>query len=54
MIERIKFSDIVIRVRPAGAIGVRVDIRAKSRIGEADRGHNAELIRDFLTKVKGG
>ena len=46
-------SDIVIRVRPAGAIGVRVDIRAKSRIGESDAGRNARLIRDFLSREKG-
>lgn len=45
-------SDIVIRVRPAGAIGVRIDIRAKSRIGTADMGRNAEIIRDFLPKMK--
>ena len=45
-------SDIVIRVRPAGAIGVRIDIRAKSRIGTADGGRNAEIIRDFLPKMK--
>ena len=47
-------SDIVIRVRQAGAIGVRIDIRAKSRIGVADRGRNAELIRRFLRKERGG
>jgi hypothetical protein len=47
-------SDIVIRVRPAGAIGVRIDIRAKSRVGIADRGRNADLIRAFLRKEKGG
>jgi hypothetical protein len=40
-------------VRPAGAIGVRVDIRAKSRIGQKDAGRNAELIRDFLSREKG-
>jgi hypothetical protein len=33
---------------------VRIDIRAKSRIGIADRGRNADLIRDFLRKEKGG
>ena len=45
-------SDIVIRVRPAGTVGVRIDIRAKSRVGTADAGRNAELIRDFLPKMK--
>ena len=47
-------SDIAIRVRPAGAIGARIDIRAKSRIGTADMGRNADLVRDFLAKAKGG
>lgn len=46
-------SDIVIRVRPAGKIGVRVDIRAKSRTGTADGGRNAELVRDFLARESG-
>jgi hypothetical protein len=46
-------SDIVIRVRPAGAIGVRVDIRAKSRAGRSVHGRNAELVRDFVQFVKG-
>jgi hypothetical protein len=45
-------SDIVIRIRPAGTIGVRIDIRAKSRVGVADLGRNAELIRDFLPRMK--
>ena len=47
-------SDIVIRVRPAGQIGVRIDIRAKSRVGSSDAGRNAELIRDFISREKGG
>lgn len=47
-------SDIVIRVKPAGAIGVRVDIRAKSRAGEADRGFNAALVRTFMRRIKDG
>ena len=45
-------SDIVIRVRRAGAIGVIIDIRAKSRVDTADMGRNAGLIRDFLEKMK--
>ena len=45
-------SDIAIRVRPAGAIGVRIDIRAKSRVGTSDKGRNAEIIRDFLPRMK--
>jgi hypothetical protein len=43
-------SDIVIRLKPAGKIGVRIDIRAKSRVGVSDAGHNAALIRDFLER----
>ncbi len=46
-------SDIVIRVRPAGKIGVRVDVRAKSRTGASDAGRNAELVRDFLAREDG-
>lgn len=46
-------SDIVIRVRPAGKIGVRVDIRAKSRSGVSDAGRNAELVKDFLARENG-
>jgi hypothetical protein len=41
-------SDIVIRVRTAGPIGVRIDVRAKSRSGTADMGRDATLVRDFL------
>lgn len=47
-------SDIVIRVKPAGQIGVRIDIRAKSRVGESDAGRNATLIRTFLKREVGG
>lgn len=47
-------SDIVIRVKPAGQIGVRIDIRAKSRQGISDAGRNAELIRDFLSRERRG
>jgi hypothetical protein len=47
-------NDIVIRVRPAGAVGVRIDVRSKSRFGTADGGRNAELVRDFLELERGG
>ncbi len=47
-------SDIVIRVRPAGTVGVLVDIRAKSRRGVSDAGRNAELIRAFISREKNG
>lgn len=43
-------SDIVIRVKPSG-MGARVDIRAKSRVGDADGGTNAALIRAYVKKL---
>jgi hypothetical protein len=46
-------SDIVIRVKPAGKIGVRVDIRSKSRSGSADAGRNAALVHAFLAREDG-
>ncbi|MGQ3298503.1 DUF1499 domain-containing protein [Reyranella sp.] len=44
-------DDIVVRIRPQGA-GSRVDIRSKSRIGEADLGGNVERVRAFLARLK--
>ena len=46
-------SDIVIRVRPAGKIGVRIDVRAKSRAGASDAGRNAQLVHAFLARESG-
>lgn len=46
-------SDIVIRVKPSG-MGARLDIRAKSRVGQADGGENAALIRAYVKKLAGG
>lgn len=43
-------SDIVIRVKPSG-MGARLDIRAKSRVRDADGGANARLIRDYVKKL---
>jgi len=43
-----RISDIVIRVRPAGAIGSRVDLRAQSRDGDLDHGRNAARIKAFF------
>ena len=40
-------SDIVIRVQPSG-MGARLDIRAKSRVGDADGGINAGLVRGYV------
>jgi len=46
-------SDIAIRVKPAGSIGARLDIRSKSRIGQNDMGMNAQIVRDYLKAVEG-
>ncbi|HLJ52543.1 MAG TPA: DUF1499 domain-containing protein [Rhizomicrobium sp.] len=45
-------SDIAIRVKPAGSIGARLDIRSKSRIGENDMGMNAQIVRDYLKALR--
>jgi len=47
-----RISDIVIRVRPAGSIGSRVDVRAESRDGELDHGRNAARLRQFFNIFK--
>jgi len=47
-----RISDIVIRVRPAGSIGSRVDVRAESRDGELDHGRNAARLRQFFNNFK--
>ena len=43
-----RISDIVIRVRPAGAIGSRVDVRSQSRDGELDHGRNVARLKAFF------
>ncbi len=40
-------SDIVIRVRPAGALGARFDMRAESENGKRDFGRNIGLLKDY-------
>ncbi len=45
-------DDIVVRLRPEGTSGTRIDIRSKSRIGESDFGENARRIRAFRDKLK--
>ena len=47
-------DDIVVRIRPQGTSGTRIDIRSKSRIGESDFGENARRIRIFRDKLKTG
>jgi uncharacterized protein (DUF1499 family) len=46
-------SDIVIRVKPSG-IGARIDVRAKSRVGQSDGGTNAQLIRAYMKRMATG
>jgi hypothetical protein len=43
-----RISDIVIRIRPAGSIGVRVDLRSQSREGNLDHGRNAARLKAFF------
>lgn len=43
-----RISDIVIRVRPAGTTGSRVDVRSESRDGEIDHGRNAARLKAFF------
>jgi uncharacterized protein (DUF1499 family) len=45
-------DDIVIRIRPEGNTGSRIDIRSKSRIGQSDFGANARRIRAFVERVR--
>src|SRR5215472_14937263 len=45
-------DDIVIRVRQAGKLGARLDIRSKSRVGVSDVGSNAARLRAFLKTLK--
>ena len=44
-------DDVVVRVRPQGN-GSRIDIRSKSRNGEADLGGNVDRVRAFLVRLK--
>ena len=46
-------SDISIRVKPAGRIGARLDIRSESRTGQNDMGMNAAIVRGYLKAVEG-
>jgi fatty-acyl-CoA synthase len=43
-------SDIVIRVRQAGAIGTRIDIRSMSREAGNDHGRNVERLKAFFNQ----
>jgi uncharacterized protein (DUF1499 family) len=45
-------DDIVIRVRPEGTSGSRIDMRSKSRAGRGDMGTNARRIRAYITALE--
>ena len=47
-----RISDIVIRVRQAGTLGSRLDIRAESREGANDHGRNAARLKAFFEQFK--
>jgi hypothetical protein len=47
-----RISDIVIRVRQAGTIGSRVDIRSESREGGDDHGRNVARLKAFFDYFK--
>ena len=47
-----RVADISIRVKPAGKIGARLDIRAKCRTGENDMAFTAQLVRGYLKALK--
>jgi Protein of unknown function (DUF1499) len=42
-----QISDIVIRIRPAGTLGARFDMRAQTLMGKRDFGHNLQLIKAY-------
>ena len=50
---RVEFQPIL-RVRPDGAQGSRVDLRSKSRDGQGDMGTNAARIRAFVGQLEQG
>jgi len=45
-------DDIVVRVRPEGSDGSRIDVRSSSRYGQFDFGANASRIRSLLDDVE--
>ena len=46
-----RVSDIVIRIRPAGTLGARFDMRAESEAGSRDFGRNLELLKSYRAKL---
>ena len=44
-------SDVVIRVRPAGTLGGRLDLRAASERGDQDDGRNLALLKSYFRNL---
>ncbi|HLX24708.1 MAG TPA: DUF1499 domain-containing protein [Usitatibacter sp.] len=44
-------DDVVVRVRPEGSGGSRLDVRSVSRVGRSDIGANAARVREFLSRL---
>jgi len=44
-------SDVVIRVRPAGEMGARLDLRAASETGAIDDGRNIALLKSYFRNL---
>ena len=42
-----QISDIAIRIRPAGTLGARFDMRVQTLIGHRDFGQNLEIIKSY-------
>jgi fatty-acyl-CoA synthase len=47
-----RISDIVVRIRPAGSIGVRVDVRSESRDSGIDHGRNVARLKAFFRQFR--
>jgi uncharacterized protein (DUF1499 family) len=45
-------DDVIVRIRPSGSGGSRVDVRSLSRVGGGDVGTNAARIRNYLAELK--
>jgi uncharacterized protein (DUF1499 family) len=45
-------DDVIVRIRPSGTGGSRVDVRSLSRVGGGDVGTNAARIRGYLAELK--
>ncbi|MEJ2420874.1 MAG: DUF1499 domain-containing protein [Acidobacteriota bacterium] len=44
-------DDVVVRIKPSGEGGTRVDVRSESRVGRSDLGANAKRIQTYLSRL---